>query len=169
MGDAGAVICVDASERKLELLREHCLRLGIQRCEARQGDLLAPAPLDGVRVDRVLLDAPCSGLGVIRRHPEQKWRVERHSIMGMVALQRKLLEAVVPALHPGGVLVYSVCTTTDEEGMAQVAWLRQRFQDLRPLPAPEGLLTKLSNQGTVRLWPHRQGTDGFFLARFIKV
>ena len=167
-GDAGEVTCVDTSPRKLELLREHCLRLGINSCETRQGDLLDPATLAGVSVDRVLLDAPCSGLGVIRRHPEQKWSADPQAIGRMAALQKKLLEAVVPALRPGGLLVYSVCTTTDEEGPAQATWLRQRFPELRPLPVEEGPLARLADSGLARLWPHRHGTDGFFLARFVK-
>ena len=167
-GDKGAVLCIDTSPRKLERLREHCLRLGIQSCEARQGNLLHGATLDGVQVDRVLLDAPCSGLGVIRRHPEQKWRVERHSVNKMATLQKKLLEAVLPALRPGGVLVYSVCTTTDEEGPAQAVWLGLEHPELRPLPVEDGPLTGLADLGLARLWPHRHGTDGFFLARYVK-
>jgi len=168
MGDEGQISCVDSSPRKLELLREHCLRLGVTSCEPRLGDLLDGAALDGECVDRVLLDAPCSGLGVIRRHPEQKWRIERQSVERMAALQRKLLEAVVPALAAGGVLVYSVCTTTDEEGPAQATWLGERFPDLQPEQPPEEPLARLARGGAARLWPHRHGTDGFFLARFVK-
>ena len=167
-GDRAAVLCVDSSERKLELLREHCLRLGVTSCEARQGDLLAPGTLDGVQVDRVLLDAPCTGLGVIRRHPEQKWRVQPHAIGRMAALQRSLLEAVLPALRPGGVLLYSICTTTDEEGPAQVEQLCRRFPELLPAPPDQDPLVRLADNGVARLWPHRHGTDGFFLARLRK-
>ncbi len=168
MGDGGQVLCVDTSERKLELLREHCLRQGVTSCETRRGDLLDPGTLHGVQVDRVLLDAPCTGLGVIRRHPEQKWRVQPHAIGRMASLQGSLLDAVLPALRPGGVLLYSVCTTTDEEGPAQVERLQRRFPELQLAPPDQGPMTRLAKDGVARLWPHRHGTDGFFLARLVK-
>ena len=167
MQDRGRVICADHSPRKLELLREHCLRLGISSCETRRGDLLERSTLHGLQVDRVLLDAPCSGLGVIRRHPEQKWRIGQGSIERLASLQRRLLGAAVAALKPAGVLLYSVCTTTEEEGPSQVTWLRETHQ-MELLPPPPGPLVELANQGSLRLWPHLHGTDGFFLARLQK-
>lgn len=164
MQNRGQVICVDHSQRKLQLLGEHCLRLGASCCEPRQLDLLADGALDGLGADRLLLDAPCSGLGVLRRHPEQKWRLEPRQLQELAQLQRRLLSTAVRALRPGGVLVYSVCTTTDAEGPDQVAWL-EATHPLRLQPPTAGPLARLASDGTARLWPHSHGTDGFFLAR----
>jgi 16S rRNA (cytosine967-C5)-methyltransferase len=167
MGDVGEVTCVDSRPRKLELLREHCLRLGVQCCQTRQADLRQPGAAEEAAYDRVVVDAPCSGLGVLGRHPELKWRSE---LLGhqaeLVVLQRALLVAAHRALRPGGLLVYSVCTTTDEEGPEQVRWLLRERSDLELAPARDGALAALASDGLYRLWPHRHDTDGFFLARF---
>ena len=168
MGDEGEVLCADRSERKLGLLSEHCLRLGITCCQPMVTDLSRAGALDGVGVDGVLVDAPCSGLGVLRRHPELKWRPERPAFGELVRLQRALLEQAVGTLRPGGALVYAVCTTTAEEGPEQAAWLRERFPDLRPDPPTGGPLAPLvGSDGSVALWTHRHGCDGFYMVRFV--
>ena len=168
MEDRGQVICLDRSERKLELLLEHCRRLGVSCCQARHTDLLAPSALEGIQAQRVLVDAPCSGLGVLRRHPELKWR-DPPDIQALARLQRELLERAASALAPGGELVYAVCTTTMEEGPDQLAWAREALPFLRPAPPPpRGPLASLAGpDGAVALWPHRHGCDGFYMARFI--
>jgi 16S rRNA (cytosine967-C5)-methyltransferase len=167
MRDVGEVVCVDSSPRKLELLREHCLRLGVRCCRTQQADLRQPAAVEAASFDRVLIDAPCSGLGVLGRHPELKWRpaLLEHQAE-LVALQRALLVAGHRALRAGGLLVYSVCTTTDEEGPAQVRWLLGEYPDLELAPSTTGALAALVSDGLYRLWPHRHDTDGFFFARF---
>lgn len=169
MQNSGRVVCVDRSARKLELLREHCLRLGVEICGARQADLMQAGVLDGLRADRVLLDAPCSGLGVLGRHPELKWRLQPDVIPPMVKLQRGLLDKVIEALRPGGTLVYSVCTTTEEEGPEQARWLLQTHGELRPHPAEDGPMAGLTRDGAARLWPHQHRCDGFYMARFLKL
>jgi 16S rRNA (cytosine967-C5)-methyltransferase len=169
MEDRGEILCVDPSERKLDLLREHALRLGLGSCRPRRADLREIADV----ADRVLLDAPCSGLGVLRRHPELKGRLSPADLPGLVALQRELLLAAARATRPGGVLVYVVCTTTEDEGPRQVDWLLEREPALRldaassPVLAP-GPLSSEAARGAIRLWPHRHGCDGFFLARLAK-
>lgn len=168
MEDRGQVICLDRSERKLELLVDHCRRLGVSCCQPLHSDLLAPGALDGIRAHRVLVDAPCSGLGVLRRHPELKWR-EPPDIQALALLQRELLERAATALAPGGELVYAVCTTTQEEGPDQLAWAREALPSLRPVPPPprSPLANLAGPDGAVALWPHRHGCDGFYMARFI--
>jgi 16S rRNA (cytosine967-C5)-methyltransferase len=171
IGDEGQVIAADVSARKLQLLEEHCRRLGVA-CVARQVDVTAAGALEGLRADRAMVDAPCSGWGVLRRHPELKWRADEPALAQLVALQRELLRSVLAALRPGGVLVYSVCTFTEEEGPAQARWLRRTFPELEPWPAERGPLAQLweeaSSDDGLTLWPHRHGTDGFFVARFRK-
>ncbi|MSP71431.1 MAG: 16S rRNA (cytosine(967)-C(5))-methyltransferase RsmB [Myxococcales bacterium] len=117
--------------------------------------------------DRVLLDAPCSALGTLRRHPEIKWRRRPEDIPLMAAQQQTLLLSVCEAVRPGGVLIYAVCTTTEAEGPEQV----RAFLDLRPdferRPPPEGSIDwkeLLDANGDMRVWPHRHGMDGFFAA-----
>ena len=151
MQDRGKVICVDVSARKLELLEAHGVRLGVSCCEIRPGDLRQMAPCT---VDRALVDAPCTGLGVLRRHPELKWRsgAGLDALARLVPLQRELLEAAVSGLRPGGVLVYGVCTTTAEEGEEQLAWLRGRHPDLAPDPIPDAVPRALLG-GALRAGP----------------
>lgn len=163
MRDRGRVVCLDINGRKLELLARHCERLGIGCCAAVQADLRRPRELPPeLRGDRVLVDAPCTGLGVVGRHPELKWRFDEQAVAPLVGLQRELLLAASALVRPGGALVYSVCTTTDEEGPAQVAWLLRQGIDLEPWP----LKGPGARDGALRLWSHRHGTDGFFIARF---
>jgi 16S rRNA (cytosine967-C5)-methyltransferase len=164
MGDRGRVLSVDPSARKLELLREHCVRLGLKSCTPLEADLRRADGVSESAVDRVLVDAPCSGLGVVGRHPELKWRVDLRRLGELVSLQRELLEGALRWLRPGGVLVYSVCTTTDEEGPAQLEWLLQTHTELEPDLAP-ARLAGVADGGVLRLWPQCHGTDGFFAAR----
>lgn len=161
MEDRGEVLCVEPSERKLELLREHCLRLGVSCCREQRGDLRELALSSG-GFDRVLVDAPCSGLGVLRRHPELKWRGQSDP-EPLVRLQRELLAAAARWLRVGGVLVYSVCTVTEEEGPAQLAALLAARPELAPDPFELAAATGPTT--AVTIWPHRHGSDGFFIAR----
>jgi 16S rRNA (cytosine967-C5)-methyltransferase len=163
--DRARVISVDVSADKLRRLEEACSRLGVTCCSPRQADLRRPEALGSISADRVLLDAPCSGLGVLRRHPELKWRATSPDrVAELVQLQRELLATAVGALRPDGLLVYSVCTTTPEEGPEQVQWLLSQFPHLRLELPPPGTAGDVASHG-LRLWPHRHGTDGFFIAR----
>ncbi|HWE30586.1 MAG TPA: 16S rRNA (cytosine(967)-C(5))-methyltransferase RsmB [Polyangia bacterium] len=160
-GDGARIDSADISERKLELAVDLARRLGVTsttaiRCDLTDGD----APL-AAEYDRVLLDAPCSGLGVLRRHPEAKWRRTLADVAALAALQAKLLDALAARVRPGGVLVYSVCTYTDDEGPRQLerflAARRDYRVDLRTGAEP------------LRTWPHRDDADGFFAVRLVRV
>ena len=168
---AASLLSADVSPRKLQLLREHSLRLGV-RCSTLQCDLgqSASIPLLAEQpFDLILLDAPCSGLGVLRRHPELKWRSEP-AIAELVQLQRRLIDACLGWLKPGGVFVYSVCTVTEAEGPEQLARALERHGDLAlEPPAPlSAAISALAPGGVLRTWPHEHGTDGFFAARLRK-
>src|SRR5262249_43247422 len=127
-GDRATIDAADRSARKLELLADHAHRLGVTSVRPLEADLADPsAPLDE-RYARVLRDAPCSGLGVLRRHPELKWRREPAEVAELAALQARLLDALAPRVRPGGLLVYAVCTFTRAEGPAQV----ERFLAAHP-------------------------------------
>ncbi|MFH1130218.1 MAG: 16S rRNA (cytosine(967)-C(5))-methyltransferase RsmB [Pseudomonadota bacterium] len=166
VGDEGRVISVDHNQQKLVLLKENAERLGI-RCEVFEADLTDGKVLAGIEAERIVLDAPCSGLGLFRRHPEMKWRRETRSIKSLVKLQRDLIQTVLRKLRPGGTFVYSVCTTTEEEGPNQVDWTCSKFPGMELSPLLEGPVASLLNKGMVTLWPHWHDTDGFFIARLV--
>lgn len=171
-GTGGAQIdAADLSQRKLDLGVDAARRLGVGG-DVRPvlTDLTAPPPGALAEVyDRVLLDAPCSGLGVLRRHPEAKWRRRPADITALAALQAQLLEALAPRVRAGGVLVYSVCTFTAEEGPLQLARFLAAHPDfaLAPPPAADGVdfAPFLDEAGQFHSWPHRHDTDAFFAAR----
>lgn len=148
-GDRAHIHAADQLPTKLDLAADTARRLGLTSIEPRVCDLLDPAaPLD-TAYDLIVLDAPCSGLGVLRRHPDAKWRLKPDDVPRLAQLQRRLLDAVVPRLAPGGTLIYSVCTFTVAEGPAQVAALVER--------------TGLRLLSEDRTWPPE--ADAFYIAR----
>jgi 16S rRNA (cytosine967-C5)-methyltransferase len=116
----------------------------------------------------VLVDAPCSGLGTLSRHPEVRWRRRPEDVPRLAILQRELLDGVAPLVRPGGLLVYAVCTLTHDENEAVVDGLLRahpRFaieHAARDGGAPAALVTPA---GFLRTLPHRDRLDGFFAAR----
>jgi 16S rRNA (cytosine967-C5)-methyltransferase len=137
-GDRAQIDAADQSERKLDLLVDSARRLGLGSIRPIQSDLRRPGPELGDDYDAILLDAPCTGLGVLRRHPELKWRHRAAAVAEMAALQAELLAALWPRLKPGGLLVYSLCTFTAAEGPEQVArFLAGRPDALLEPPAPD--------------------------------
>ncbi len=151
-GDAGQIDAADLSGTKLGLLRASAQRLGHRSIRCIQADLIAGSSLLAASYPLIVLDAPCSGLGVLRRHPDAKWRLTAESVAPLVALQAALLDALIPRLAPGGALVYSVCSFTNREGPAQIAAALARQPTLQ-LVAEE------------RTWPHRDECDAFYLAK----
>jgi 16S rRNA (cytosine967-C5)-methyltransferase len=112
----------------------------------------------------VLVDAPCSGLGALRRRPDARWRIEARDVDHLALLQRELLDAAVPLLEPGGVLVYSVCTLTQAESLAVDAHMAAHHSGLEPLPPP-GPPWEPYGRGA-RLLPQAADTDGMVLFRW---
>ena len=170
---AGGDIAIDAADlspRKLDLLTDGARRLGVSSIRPVRSDLSRPGDELAEAYDAVLLDAPCSGLGVLRRHPELKWRRGPGAAAEMAALQRALLAALAPRVRPGGVLVYSVCTFTRAEGPQQLAdFLGEHPSFSVEAPVAGGGVADWSSllapDGTVRTWPHRHDADGFFAVR----
>lgn len=113
--------------------------------------------------DHVVVDAPCSGLGVLRRRPDARWRVGPEEVTRLAALQRELLDAAIPLVAPGGTLTYSVCTLTATETVDVDAWLGDRHPGLEALPAP-GAPWRPHGRGALLL-PQAAGTDGMSLLR----
>jgi 16S rRNA (cytosine967-C5)-methyltransferase len=169
MRNEGRIVAVDRNGEALSRLRENAQRMGVKVIEPIMADLEKDARFLGeCKFDRILLDAPCSGLGTLRRHPEIKWRKPLASLPRLQSRQYSLLEVVSSYLKSGGILVYATCSPEPEEDEEVVErFLRShptfRLQDPSPfLPRPcPGLITP---RGWVRTFPHRQGTDAFFAA-----
>ena len=123
-------------------------------------------PLADGSADRVLLDAPCSGLGALRRRPESRWRRQPSDLPGLTALQGELLDAAVRLLRPGGVLAYVTCSPHLAETAVPVLDVLRRHPSLEQVDARPLLpdVPDLGDGPTVQLWPHRHGTDAMFLA-----
>jgi 16S rRNA (cytosine967-C5)-methyltransferase len=169
--DRAHVDAVDLSARKLDLLGDSARRLGLTSIHPRCADLLdRSAPLADA-YDLVVLDAPCSGLGVLRRHPEAKWRLAPADVTSLAELQAKLLDALAGRVAPGGALVYSVCTFTAREGGEQIARFLDRTPGFRPSAPPAGVRWDglFASDGWLRSYPHRDDADGFFAARLERV
>jgi 16S rRNA (cytosine967-C5)-methyltransferase len=160
---AGKVVAADLTGSRVSLVRRPAARLGV---DARLLVQDAAKPALRQRFDRVLLDAPCSGIGAARRRPELLWRTQPSVLSSLARLQVRLALGAASLLRPGGILVYSVCTFPRAETDAACDALLRKDATLEPDPfrAPDG-----SEVVRTRLWPHRDGTDAMFVARFRRV
>jgi 16S rRNA (cytosine967-C5)-methyltransferase len=162
MGQSGAfVVANDVRPHRARLVAGNVRRLGYRDCVAvtvADGRALPMAP---GRFDRVLLDAPCSGLGVLRRRPDARWRVSPSDVRDLSRLQRDLIAGCVGQLRPGGTFVYSVCTLTLAESAVIDNWMAATYPHLRPVPHP-GPPWEAVGRGA-RLLPQTAGTDGMFV------
>jgi len=126
-------------------------------------------PLPGGSAERVLVDAPCSGLGALRRRPEARWRRTPADVLALGGLQRSLLRAALAAVRPGGVVAYVVCSPHRAETLDVVHDVLTGRDDVEPLDARAHLPAGMPDLGdgpAVQLWPHRHGTDAMYLALF---
>jgi 16S rRNA (cytosine967-C5)-methyltransferase len=156
----GAVVALDVDAGRLRLVTEASNRLSLDTVHGVVADGRA-LPLAAAAFDRVLLDAPCSGLGVLRRRPDARWRVSESSIGELSALQRDLFAAATALVRPGGVLVYSVCTLTRAETIDVDEWAAQHLDGFDALPPP-GAPWQPLGRGALLL-PQAAGTDGMFV------
>lgn len=163
--NSSTIVANDVSVTRLERVQENAARLRSTRVVPLASDGGRPA-LRAV-FDRVLLDAPCSGLGTIRRHPDLKWRVNPESISQLAARQEALLRSAIALCKNGGLIVYSVCTFTQRETRDVV----NRILSEAPVATedgPEWMNQWKVSHGTYRTQPHAGGLDAFFLTRFRK-
>jgi 16S rRNA (cytosine967-C5)-methyltransferase len=157
----GLTVAADLTERRARLVTETAGRLGAPVRVLVQD---ARHPALGEGFDRVLVDAPCSGLGSARRRPELLWRPMRNDLSRMARLQVSILAGAAALVRPGGVLVYSVCTFPRAETDAACDAFLRTTEGFTPDPfdGPDGRAARM------RLWPHRHGTDAMFVARFVR-
>jgi 16S rRNA (cytosine967-C5)-methyltransferase len=170
VGETGHVVALDRHRRRLELVRRDARRLGLTGVETHTRD--ATRSLVDVSgetpFDRALVDAPCSGLGTLRRNPDARWRVRREDPTRLAEIQRQILRNAAALLRPGGTLVYSTCTLVPEENEEVVDAFLKNTPDFSLVSAdelPAGLRPVLDDCGRLRCLPHRHDTDGFFAAR----
>jgi 16S rRNA (cytosine967-C5)-methyltransferase len=172
VGLRGEVVAVDSSPRAIRRLEAAKARLGLAMVRPRLGDCRAATGRGDRPFARVLLDAPCTGLGTLRRRPEIKWRRCPEDIPRASGLQDALLEGVAEAVAPGGVLVYSTCSLEPEETDEVAARFLAAHPEFQPDEVPSvgaEVRALAAGPGTLRAWPHRHGTDGFYILRLRRV
>jgi 16S rRNA (cytosine967-C5)-methyltransferase len=148
MRNDGKVVAVEKHGGRAKALTENCERLGASCVEVSEADA---GEVDG-EFDRVLLDPPCSDLGTLQSRPDVRWKKDEATVAGLVAEQERLLDSAADRVRPGGTLVYSTCTISPEENEHQIGRFLERHGGF-------------SDEERIQLLPHRDGTDGFFIAR----
>ncbi len=156
------VVASDLHEHRLRTVKSAAALQGLSNVLCLALDGLQPLPLrDGV-FDRILVDAPCSGTGTLRRNPEIRWRISPADIQDLAGRQQRLLGNAARAVKPGGLLIYSTCSVEPDENEEVVQTFLENNEsfslaELRLDP------TLMISKGMARTWPHRQGADGFFI------
>ncbi len=170
--DEGSLLALDISQGKLQRLKDHAQRLGVaDKIHVHVTDATQFEPEPGVLYDRIYLDAPCSGLGLLRRNPEVKYEKTPEDVVHLTKIQEALINHVSQYLRPGGYLIYSTCTLTQKENEDLVDHFLESHDNFESdrITHQEGVPeTLLTARGQVRVWPDQYQTDGFFIARLIK-
>ena len=155
------------------MVEENCKRLGINCVETEVFDALKTDPSMEGKADYVLVDAPCSGFGIIRRKPDIKWKKEREHYKTLAQMQGKILRNAAAVLKPGGYLVYSTCTIMPEENHDVVMGFLKDNPDFRlcnfSMLLPEALAGEDTKKGYLQLFPNIHGTDGFFISSMERI
>ncbi len=171
MNDDGEIFAHDIHDHKLALIEANAKRLGLKSIQTKSGDsrkltdLYAPASFD-----RILVDAPCSGLGVIRRKPEIKYNKTEADFAGLTTIQSELLETARELIKPDGLIVYSTCTVEHSENKGMVDRFLEKHPDMEKVPLPQLKENKklAMDDDTLQVLPQHFGSDGFFVAAFRK-
>ncbi|MEE3716734.1 16S rRNA (cytosine(967)-C(5))-methyltransferase [Tumidithrix elongata RA019] len=166
MGDRGKIYALDRSANRLKRLKENCDRLQLKSIETLVGDS-REFPQFCDRADRVLLDVPCSGLGTLHRHADARWRQTAEEPYKLAQLQIEILEQTAQWVKWGGVLVYCTCTLHPAENEAVIGQFLSTHPDWQlATPQPPSPLTNfLTPENWIRVLPHQQNMDGFFMAK----
>jgi len=174
MGDRGTIWGCDRQQSRLKKVSQNAQRLDLHSIQTRLGDIREMADFTG-KGDRVLVDAPCSGLGTLHRHADARWRQSPESIEQLSVLQQELLEKAATWVKPGGILVYSTCTLDPQENEQVIGRFLDQHPEWKTSPvrsrqrwvalSPEPLAPLSTPEGWIKVWPHRHQMDGFFMAR----
>jgi 16S rRNA (cytosine967-C5)-methyltransferase len=163
--EEAVIVAGDFHERRLQVVAKSARSQKLSQVHCVGFDALEPLPFRTGVFDRVLVDAPCSGTGTLRRNPEIRWRIRPEDIRELSGRQKQLLSRAARMVKPGGRLAYSTCSVELEENEEVVnSFLEAESSFVRLQPTVDPSL--MAADGTVRTWPHRQGTDGFFITVF---
>ena len=166
MNNKGKIVSCDIHPHKIELIDMTASRLGIDIIETRIRDASEVHEEDFEKYDRVIVDAPCSGFGLIRKKPDIKFNKTGNDIDSLIELQRKILDASIECVKPGGILVYSTCTICKKENEGNYKYLIEKGKaeavDIKEF-LPESLRA-FSKEGYIQLLPGDNNTDGFFIS-----
>jgi 16S rRNA (cytosine967-C5)-methyltransferase len=174
LNDTGEVISLDLHEHKVKLISDNASRLGLKNISTKALDSRkVQEHFQHESFDRILLDAPCSGLGVMRRKPDMKYTKKEEDVTQLHHIQFELLNAVTPLLKKGGILVYSTCTIDEEENQKVIeAFLNGNKEFVGDLNFKERLpeaIQPLSEEYSLQILPQDFGSDGFFIAGLKKI
>lgn len=169
VGAQGQVIAMDRHSKRLKMVERDARRLGLANVKTQVQD--ATQPLSGftdAKFDRVLVDAPCTGLGILRRNPDARWRVKPDDPAHLGMIQLRILSAAARCVSPGGTLVYSTCSFEPEENESVIGQLLNNVSRLSLTPQltiKDNIRGLIEKDGFLRCFPHQHGSDGFFGAR----
>jgi 16S rRNA (cytosine967-C5)-methyltransferase len=163
--DSAVIVAADLHEHRLRTLVSSAEIQGLRSIHCVALDGLQPLPFAEGTFDRVLVDAPCSGTGTLRRNPEIRWRISPADIADLAGRQKQLLFNAARVVRPGGRLIYSTCSVEHEENEDVVRTFLENNETFRLIELTLNGTVKTS-LGKARTWPHRQGTDGFFISAF---
>lgn len=165
MGNRGQVLALDCTASRLRKLEQNLNRLGLSNIRVLQADSQHCQDFRG-QADRVLVDAPCSGLGTLHRHADARWRQTPESIAALATLQYQILCNAATWVKPGGHLVYATCTLHPQENVGVIKQFLATHPDWdrQPLPIASSFSSVTTPEGDLQVWPHRHHMDGFFMA-----
>ena len=167
--DEGKVYSFDLHENKLSLINENLHRLGLNNVEVEAMDATKLNSKYVACADKVLIDVPCSGLGIIRKKPEIKWNKSRKSLKDLVPTQRAIMENAWMYLKNGGTMIYSTCTLNTEENQDNVEWFLNKYKDAKVEKIFLGNMDNFiyNNDGSLTILPNEY-MDGFYIAKISK-
>jgi len=173
MRGSGRVYAMDVSAKRLTALAPRAARAQVNNIHtiALSGENDARAKRLAGKLERVLVDAPCSGFGTLRRNPDLKWRHGPSAIDELAAKQARILQSAARLVKPGGRIVYATCSILQEENEAIVEGFQRSAPEFKFVSCAELLAVQkipLDTGERLRLWPHVHGTDGFFAAAFAR-
>jgi 16S rRNA (cytosine967-C5)-methyltransferase len=167
MKNSGKFIALDSSSERMEKVKENCKRLGIENVSFQIGDA---RDYSTKPVDKILIDAPCSGLGVLGRNSDARWQKKKEDIKRLAQIQLSILQNAARLVKKNGVIVYCTCTLTEEENEGVIRQFLEQEKEFRKESISDYVDRKVVNEnGFVRTYPHIHGLDGTFSARLKKV
>ncbi|HEY6240357.1 MAG TPA: RsmB/NOP family class I SAM-dependent RNA methyltransferase [Burkholderiales bacterium] len=174
MRSTGRLYAFDISPKRLAGLKPRLARSGLSNVHPQRIDGVDDARVKRLagKIDRVLVDAPCSGLGTLRRNPDMKWRQTPEDVAELVAKQQAILAGAARLVKPGGALIYATCSILEEENRGVAERFLAGYPQFALRPAGDVLKSErieLDMKEYFELWPHRHGTDGFFAVVFERI